>query len=344
MKCLANSLRVELKQAEKTRRLLSEKKLIRKDLRISKDKEYIYFPLVEITDEFSLYTIVKKEFEKITYKPKSYKEILILPEEIKGKLPTSYDVIGDIILIKLSKELSEFQHEIGEALIKINKNIKSVYKVEAVKGEFRTRKMTLLSGEKNTSTTHIEYGLVFNLDVEKTYFSPRLANERKRVEKLVRKNEIVVDMFTGVAPFSIMIAKYAHPKIVYSIDKNRLAIQYAKQNIIKNNVLNKIELLHADAKESINLIHEKANRIIMNLPFSSIVFFRNALQIAGNTCIIHYYDILEDENIRYRILELKKIAENMKFSIEKFDIRKIKSYTPREFYIGIDITAKKMPM
>jgi len=344
MKCQANALQVELNLAEKTRKFLSDKKLIRKDLRVCKGKRYIYFPLVKITDEISSYTIIKKDFDKIIIKPKSYKEILKVPDDIKNKLPTSYDVVGEIILIKLSEELSKFQLKIGDALLKVNSNIRSVYKIEPVKGEFRTRKILLLSGEENPLTIHKEYGLSFNLDVQKTYFSPRLANERKRVAKLVKPGEIIVDMFAGVAPFSIMIAKFADPKIVFAVDKNADAIRYAKQNVKTNNILDKIEIIHADAKDIKKKVNQKADRIIMNLPFSSHLFFINALDISNKNCTIHYYDILDENKFQVRINELKKIAEEAKFSIENCEIRKIKSYTPREFYIGIDITAKKMPM
>jgi len=344
MKCQDNALRVKLKLAEKTRKFLTDKELIREDLRVTKDKQYIYFPLVKITDELSSFTIIKKDFDKIITKPKSYKEILKLPDDIKDKLPTSYDVVGEIILIKISEELSKFQNEIGDALLKANSNIKSVYKIEPVKGEFRTRKILLLSGEENPITVHKEYGLSFNLDVQKTYFSPRLANERKRVAKLVKPGEIIIDMFAGVAPFSIMIAKYADPKIVFAIDKNEDAIRYAKQNIASNNFLDKIEIINADVKDIKKKVNKKADRIIMNLPFSAHLFFIKALDISNKNCTIHYYDILGESEFQERINVLKKIAGQAKFSIENCEIRKIKSYTPREFYIGIDITANKMPM
>jgi tRNA G37 N-methylase Trm5 len=82
----------------------------------------------------------------------------------------------------------------------------------------------------------------------------------------------------------------------------------------------------------------------MNLPFSSHLFFNNALEIAENYCIIHYYDIFGENLVEDRINQLKKIAKKNKFNLTNLEIRKIKTYAPREFYIGIDITAKKMPM
>jgi tRNA (guanine37-N1)-methyltransferase len=151
-------------------------------------------------------------------------------------------------------------------------------------------------------------------------------------------------MFTGVAPFSIMLAKYSNPKIIYALDKNPYAVKYAKINIKNNKVLDKIQVIKADAKNSSNIIKEKVDRIIMNLPFSAYKFFKYALNIANNKCVIFYYDILKEEEIDKRVGFLKKIAFDKGFILESLDIHKIKTYAPREFYIGIDITAKKMPM
>jgi tRNA (guanine37-N1)-methyltransferase len=335
------------KDAEKIQKYLSEKKLLRTDLLLSKDKEYICFPIKKVPKELTSYKIIKKSFEKKETKPTSYKEIASIPKRLKHELPTSYDIIGDIILIKLAKNLLKYKKEIGESLLKSNKNIKTVCLTEPVSGEFRTRNIKVIAGEERTVTSHTEYGLTFKVDVKNTYFSPRLATERKRVANLVKQGEIVVDMFAGVAPFSIMIAKYANPKIIYSIDKNLDAVKYAQENVRRNNVLDKIEVLHADAKEVPDILNKKdvkADRIIMNLPFSAHLFFVYSLGISKEYCVIHYYDILKEEKIEERINALKEIAEKNKTVLTNLDVRKIKTYAPREFYIGIDITARKKPM
>jgi len=338
---------VPFKDAEKIQKYLSEKKLLRTDLLLSKDKDYICFPIKKVPKELTSYKIIRKSFEKKETKPTSYKEMTSIPKRLKHELPTSYDIIGDIILIKLTKKLLKYKKEIGESLLKSNKNIKAVCLTEPISGEFRTRNIKVISGEERTTTTHTEYGLTFKVNVENTYFSPRLATERKRVASLVKQGEIVVDMFAGVAPFSIMIAKYANPKIIYSIDKNLEAVKYAQENVRRNNVLDKIEVLHADAKEVPDILNKKdakADRIIMNLPFSAHLFFAYSLEISKEDCVIHYYDILREEKIDERIDELKKIAEKNKTILTSLDVRKIKTYAPREFYIGIDITARKKPM
>jgi len=276
-------------------------------------------------------------------KPHSYKEIVNVPDKLKYKLPTSYDIIGDIILIKLVDELQKYKKEIGKSLLSSHKNIKTVCLIEPVSGEFRKRKIEIIAGEKNTITIHREYGLNFNVDVEKTYFSPRLANERLRIAKQVKKGETIVDMFTGVAPFSIMIAKKSNPKLIYAIDKNKHAIELAKKNVATNNLLDKIELIVGDSKKTKSIIGEKTvvDRIIMNNPTMSFDFFKHALEIVTQKTIIHHYEILPENKVDERIKFLKDIAERKKIEVEKIETNKLKSYSPSDFYICFDITAKK---
>jgi tRNA (guanine37-N1)-methyltransferase len=277
-------------------------------------------------------------------KAKSYKEIVELPEDLKNILPTSFDIIGDIALLKIPDELQKYKKDIADAFLKTYKNIKTVCEIKPVSGELRTRTIKIIGGEKKLETIHKEYNARFKVNVEKTYFSPRLANERKKIADTVRKNEVIVDMFAGVAPFPIIIAKHADPKIIYAIEKNKDAVKYAKENIKINNLLDKIEVIHTDAKNTYKILSEKnvkADRIIMNLPFSAYLFFEEALKIAGDECIIHYFDFLKDTEIKDRIKQLKNIAEKNNVILTKTVYEKIKSYSPREFYIRIDITAKK---
>jgi len=276
-------------------------------------------------------------------KPQSYKDIAKVPINLKDDLPTSYDVIGNIALIKLDSNLLKYKKQIGESLILTNKNIRTVCLVEPVSGEYRTRKIEIIAGENNTKTIHKEYGLKFYVDVAKTYFSPRLANERMRIANQVKKDEIIVDMFTGIAPSPIMIAKNSNPKIIYAVDKNKYAIEYAKRNIIVNNLLDKIEPMVGDSKNIKSIIGKNisVNRIIMNHPTKSFEFFPYALDIVDKKSIIHYYIILPENEIDDCVNSLKEVAFKKNLILENIKNNKIKSYSPHEFYICFDITAKK---
>ena len=340
---------VPLKQAENMRIFLLKNNLSRKDLKLDKDTKFMYFPVKKNIpyDQLAIsynYNIIERNFSvKISEIKKDYKEGIKLPKELKTLLPTSYDVVGDIALIKLPDGLHKFKKKIGEALIQSNKNIKTVCRDNGITGELRVRKVEVVAGENRMTTTHREHGLVFDVDVGKTYFSPRLAGERKRVADLVNNNEVIVDMFTGIAPFSIMIAKYAKPRIVYAIDKNKDAVLFARKNIKKNNVLDKVEIICGDAHDIVKRLCKKnitADRVIMNLPFSAHQFFSDALSIIIDRGIIHYYDILNEKDIDSRINLLEKIAEKSGASLRIKNLRKIKTYSPREIYIGADIEVK----
>ncbi|TRO49852.1 class I SAM-dependent methyltransferase family protein, partial [Candidatus Bathyarchaeota archaeon] len=167
-------------------------------------------------------------------------------------LPISYEIIGDIGIIRIfSNNLStpmELKH-LSISLMKSHKNIKTVlFQSGAIEGIFRLRKLIYISGEKKTHTIHREHNCLFLVDVEKCYFSPRLSYERKRVSSEIKKKEIIVNMFAGVGSFSIIIVKRIESAKVYSIDLNPLAINFMKRNIRLNRVYNKIIPLLGDAK------------------------------------------------------------------------------------------------
>ena len=252
----------------------------------------------------------------------------------------SYEIVGDIAVVKIPEEFLDQKKAIAERILQQHKNVKVVCLSRGVKGEFRTRDLEILAGEKRTITTHIEYGIKIEVDIGKCFFNPRLAYERMRIAKQVEINQIVVDMFTGVAPFALMIARYADPKIIYAIDKNPFAIKFAYKNISKNKLLHKIELIEGDAKEVVKKLQKKgvrADHVIMNLPFSSYNFLEDALLLLKDRMIIHYYEIVAKESIEDRVSDIEKILSENSVSTKIKNLRMIKTYSPKEVYIGVDI-------
>lgn len=305
----------------------------------------LLFPVISKSSVLDGYKYVYEEFEVQNKDPESYKDLLNIPNDLVDQLPTSFDCIGDIILIKISSELERYKEDIGVALLKAQKHAQTVIAIEPVSGELRVRSVEIIAGVNKTETVHTEYGLQMLLDVSDTYFSPRLASERKRIASLVKDDEVIVDLFTGVAPFPLMIATYAHPKKIIAIDKNPIAVEYAKKNIMRNDLLDIIDVFEADAEDAELLLDTcglKADRVIMNLPFDSFRFLPIAFSILSSFGMIHFYEIIKEACIDERIGLIKKSALDHGYSIIKVNVRKIKTYAPHEFYIGIDITVKKI--
>jgi len=337
----SKALKVPLRHAEEARRYLQLQDALRHDLAITKDDTFIYFPLKQPMEGCPFGTSVDHDFANRQERVKSYQDIVAVPVALQPLLPSSFDVVGTIALIKIPEELEAYTKGIGEAMLRANPHLSTICQIDPVAGELRTRGCRVIAGERSTETLYQEHGVRLWIDVASVYFSPRLSTERRRVAGLVKDGECVVDLFAGAAPFSIMIAKFAHPRIVYALDKNPAAVVYARRNVLSNQVNDIVEVIEGDAKDAGSLIPEKADRVIMNLPFLAYEFFPTALSIAADTCTFHYYDILSEDAFEQRWQQLSKIAVTAGFAVTRGTFRKIKSYSAREFYIGLDVTATK---
>ena len=65
----------------------------------------------------------------------------------------------------------------------------------------------------------------------------------------VKRGECVVDMFAGVGPYSILIAKTQPQSIVYAIDLNPEAVRFLRGNVLLNKVADRVIPLHGDAEQ-----------------------------------------------------------------------------------------------
>jgi tRNA (guanine37-N1)-methyltransferase len=183
----------------------------------------------------------------------------ILPSSELAYIYNSYDIVGDIAIIRLAKNSMKHSQVVAEALMSVHRNVKTVLaQTGAVHGDFRLRKLEHIAGVDKTVTIHRESGCLLAVDVEKCYFSPRLLFERARIAKLVKNGEIVLNMFAGVGSFSIIIAKHSDAQRIYSIDVNPVAIHYMQENIRLNRVYGKIIPILEDAKQVKEILHNFA--------------------------------------------------------------------------------------
>ena len=319
-------------EGETIRLKLSEQGFLRKGVKLDSDGEYVYIP---ITDEVEVeYPTVEREMEE-TETIASYQELLDLEPHLQELLPTSFDVIGDIFILKLEEELLPYSTEIGEAILKANKNAAVVALDKGVQGEFRTRDLEGVAGEDRTTTIHKEFDLRYEMDLAKVYFSPRLATERKKVADFVEKGERVIDMFAGVGPFSLLIAKTAEPAQVYSIDKNVEAINYMVNNIRLNKVKNVAPML-GDARDMVMSL-KAADRVIMNLPHSSLDFLDAGLAAVKPVGWIHLYYIAERADLHEVDLLIKSFIEQKDRSLESMSAHEVHTYSPSSSLYCFDI-------
>ncbi|MCW4004184.1 MAG: class I SAM-dependent methyltransferase family protein [Candidatus Bathyarchaeota archaeon] len=224
---------------------------------------------------------------------KRLKEKLALPSGQLGQVYNSFDIIGDIAIVKTPPDSNVDMKIIAKQIMQVHKNVKTVFaQTSAVRGDFRVRELRLLAGEGNTNTTYKESGCIFAVDVEKCYFSPRLSHERARVASQVKAGEVVVNMFSGVGCFSVIIAKTVPQVQIYSIDVNPTAFECMQKNVRINRVYGRVIPLLGDAKEIIQAkLQGVADRVLMPLPEKALEYLPvavSALKKGGGW--IHYYD------------------------------------------------------
>lgn len=324
------AVKVPKREAEKVRRKLIELDVLAKGYSPKREGNFVLFPVTGPVEGFEL---IETEFKKTERRPHSYREVVEVPDEIKPLLPSSFDIIGDIAIIELPEELMEYGKAIGEAILKVHCHIKAVFaKGSKVSGEYRVRELIHLAGEKRTETLHRENGIRLKLDVARVYYTPRLATERMRVFEKTQPGEIVFDMFAGVGPYSILLAKKA--KLVFACDINPWAIMYLEENKKLNKTPNVVPIL-GDVRKVAGQI--KADRVIMNLPKFADKFLKEAMMSVKSGGIVHYYGFGPEEDLfSEHKQKIKAVARELGFKVEFLDERKVRPYAPRQFNIAID--------
>jgi tRNA (guanine37-N1)-methyltransferase len=348
----APCLKVPKALGEKAIVLTRKLALFNREFKVQLLGEALYIPLVdeptfaqirEIRRTLQAFEISVHDFPEQKKRLPRLIDILAdkLPPHLLASLPRSIDFVGEIAVVEVPTELEGYKKVLGEAILATHKRTNTVLaKMGAVKGDFRLREFEVLAGEGKTETVHKEHGCTYYLDLAKVYFSPRLANEHNRVASQVKEGETVIDMFAGVGPFSILIAKKHVNVKVYAIDMNPDAITYLKRNIEVNKVQGKVTPILGDAKEIIKKrLKGKADRAIMNLPEKAIEYVDaacEAIKPKGGT--IHYYEFSDSPNpietAKSRFIKaIEKAGRNVK---EVLSTRIVRETAPSTWQIAVD--------
>jgi len=368
-------VKIKQESAEKFLKLLktklSNEPFLDRRTKVKHEGAYVLFPLINdvekrkvlierISNQLNLDIVSAEGITDTNYKFRSIEEALVgeLPENILELVPKSYDIIGKIAIIEFDQintindnSVLSYKKKVAEALVSVNKSVETVYeKKSEVKGRYRLKELKTIYGDDNPETIHKENGCLFKLDVKKTYFTPRLVSERKRISSIsFQKQETIVDMFAGVGPFSIQIAKNDDTKI-YAFDVNPSAYKYLVDNIKLNEMKGEVIAHNMDVKELLNpknklgnYLKNKIDRIIMNLPEQSINFLDVACFLMNKTSgILHFYQFCEKPNpIKKGIENLIANLRDSGWHIEEILNSKIvKPFSPKSDLVVIDLKIK----
>jgi len=324
-------LRVKREYGERMRKALVESGLLDRSRKIRADETHVYLPVLDMDaasrtkiEQVALFKPVQIDFLP--------EERPATPEDILGYRP-SFEVVGDIAMVEEGDA-----EAVAAAIMATSKGIKAVIApISEVEGEFRTRRFRHIAGEARTSTIHKEHSLRYKVDLEGAYFTERLGTERLRVARLVKPGEFVLDMFAGVGPFALLLARKGAR--VVAMDKNPVAVKCLRDNALLNRVQN-IEILEGDAAELALGYEGQADHVIMNLPHSASSFLVPAMWAAKSGGVVHYYCIAPEDDLYRDEALIRTAAKEMGAEVEVLYRGIVRSYAPRRHNVVIDFQVR----
>ncbi len=347
----AQGISVPRKLGERAIRILRSLSLLDAGFQIRSNDE-LTIPLTRKPDDRELAILgetlgtiraIERDFQSKEHMPRSLREALtgVFPDPKLSLLPNSMDIVGKVAILEIPSGLEQERLLIGKAILDTHKNLKTVLaKTGPIAGQLRLGEYEVIAGDTNTETTHKEYGCVYLLNPLKVYFSPRLSTERRRVAGKVGQGEVVLDMFAGVGPFSILIAKTQPKTQTYAIELNPIAAQYLEKNIALNHVIGLVTPIVGDTRNIVQSgLLPKINRVIMNLPETALYFIESACQCIGDSGIIHYYAFKKGSKALEEAEEevISEVASQGRKVVAVEDARLVKETAPRTWQVAVDL-------
>lgn len=331
-------LRVAREAAEEARLFLRESGAVDSTRRIVERDGAVMIPLLrddfelpgiegEIVEMHGLPLIGKQEtpFHVIA-------NSMDLPASAKEKLPRRWELIGDVLVLKLDPSLGEYHQDIAKAYARVLGAKTVLEDVGGIGGEFREPRFRLMLGSE-TTTVHKENGVLFKLDVMRVMFSSGNIHERIRMARICKPDETVVDMFAGIGYFSLPIAVHSNPRKVYACEISTAAFSYLEENIRLNRV-HEVEPLLGDCKDIAP--EGVADRVIMGYLWGK-EYLGKAMRVVGEKGMIHYHEACHTDEMAERPIRiLKEEAHEEGREVENAVVRRVKSYSPNVYHVVVD--------
>ncbi len=310
---------VELRNAQRVKEHLRQRNLLHPGYLAVREMGRLYLPILRKTN------VPGAQVLRVRFSFPAKEAPLAIEQVLKGKLtreelsllPRSQEVVGSILILEIPEKLRKKERLIAEAYLRLLKNIGTVVRKEkSHEGEFRLRKLKLLAGKNTKETLHRESGVLMHVHLEHAYFTPRLANERLRIARQVKKGEEILVMFSGVGPYPLILGKHSPAAGIYGIELNPLAHQYALKNVSRNRLQHKISILEGDVRLLVPKLRKTFDRIVMPLPKSGELYLDIALGASKKGTIIHLYQFLREGEIaghgKKLIAYCRKLGKNVR--------------------------------
>ncbi|MGC8562414.1 MAG: class I SAM-dependent methyltransferase [Thermoplasmata archaeon] len=246
----------------------------------------------------------------------------------KTEFHQNYESIGRAMIIRRENLFRKEEEYFGRLMLSSFK-LWAVYRYTGIRDYKRIPEVRLISGI-HTEVVQREDGTLYKMDPEKVMFSKGNKRERHILAEMVHEDETVLDMFSGIGYFSIPVSFKV--KRIYSCEINPDSFHYLLMNMRMNGVRNMVPMLG----DSYSIpMKEFSDRIIMG-HFDSHKYLQKAFLYLKREGKIHLHALAR----RGDYASLVEKYGNYEF-VSGVNVRKVKSYSPSQDHVVLDLDVKK---
>lgn len=258
-------------------------------------------------------------------------------EEVARQLPSGYERLGRVLVLRLPEAIRPAFLSIGEAWVEESGVTTVLRRAGPVAGEWRLPQLERIAGD-TSETEVVEHGVRYRFDASRIMFARGNRAERRRAGILTRLGENVVDLFAGIGYFAIPSARLGHPAHVLAVEQNPLAYDYLVQNIELNGVGRTVRPVLGDNR-SVPLPRGEADRVFLGYLPTSLPWVPTALALlrpAGGNLHLHL--------IAGARQSLEETEESARAAVSAADGRVnsaagrvVKAYGPGRVHVVVDV-------
>ena len=266
--------------------------------------------------------------------------------------PSSWAVLGTVILVEVGDApkpedaagpdgssdppVAPAPEDIGDALLALHGEADTVLARGGVAGEHREPAVSVLAGEGDTETVHVEHGTTYAMDLAEVMFAPGNKAERARMGEVTGPAERVLDMFAGIGYFALPMARAGAE--VTAVERNPTAFQYLLENAMRNDVTDRLHAYRGDNREVVpELVREaRFDRVVMGY-YEAHEYLDSALAALAPGGVVHMHEATPSGLVYDRPIErLRAAADEHGRAVEVLDTRRVKGYSEGVDHVVVD--------
>ena len=266
-----------------------------------------------------------------------------LGENPPSEIPKKWERFSDIAILPSGSFRDEdWGDVVGPDLWKAvahGLNVERLGVMGEVTGRIRKSGVKMLLGDDDWVVRR-ETGVDYGYHVTKCMFSAGNVNERRRMGEIVRRGEVIVDLFAGIGYYSLPILVHSEVEHVHCCEWNNDAVESLEWSLERNNVSSLCTVHRGDNRETSKSIGKVADRIIMGLLPTSERSFEAAMEVLSDSGgVIHVHGLAKpDEYSEWAEGVMTEICNYREgSSVRKIAVNRVKSYAPRWDHVVLDL-------